>query len=624
MWNCSYTSTSKAGAVALLLMIAAGCGNASTAAREGGNADVNGSYSDNNVPDKADGLASVTDSSKITAFEYREAYLPENISWEQSEKNGENNVGRDWGIWGHNLYQAVGENADASVYATVDGKRYDGQYCFSSETLYGIVKEYILHKFGDGTAVSSQFVIMPNDDGVACNCDRCIKTGNTVGDATPAVALFVARLAREFPRHRFFMGAYSSTITPPAEAMPANVGVIVSAMRLPLAVMSGRRLTDFDAAVEEWAAKCHRVYVWDYINNFDDYFTPFPVLGIMQRRLQHFKEIGVDGIFLNGSGEDYSAFSGLHNHVLAALMADPHGSIDELVHEYFTQHYPTAGAMLASQYLQWKEKARKCKKLNIYAPIGQAMGYLGSYDEFKRFYDTLRAAADTAKCEEREQLDRLTIAMSYTMLEMARATGAITDVANVKGWLRMLSRASRYDNMGKISESGLTVDDYMKCWEMSILGHEQDNLLAGYSVKALTQLDSGYADLSVLTDCTNGLPCGYHYGWLISSLGDKIELEFPLVGNARRLEVSFMKLTRHRIALPVSVELLHDGIVVARQVADDAAEVDLLREDSRRLVYSFDVGEIAAIGAVSLVLRITRPRGKVNHIAIDEIRLKQR
>ena len=158
---------------------------------------------------------------------------------------------------------------------------------------------------------------------------------------------------------------------------------------------------------------------------------------------------------------------------------------------------------------------------------------------------------------------------------------------------------------------------------MSILGHEQDNLLAGIELKALSRLDGGYSNLSMLTDCTNGLPCGYHYGWLISSIGDGLEIEIPLPRQARRLEVSFLKLTRHRIALPVSIELVQNGIVVAKQVADDAAEVDLLREDSRRLVCSFDVGRIAAAGADALLLRVTRPKGKNNHIAIDEIRLKQ-
>lgn len=624
MWNCSYTSTSKACAATVLsLFIAAGCGNASTAVGERGDTDVNSSLSANKVLENADGLAASADSSRILAFEYREAYLPENISWKQSELNGENNVGRDWGIWGHNLYRVVGKNADASVYATVDGKQYDGQYCFSSDTLYNLVKEYILHKFGDGFASSSQFVIMPNDDGVACGCSKCTEAGNTVGNATPSVARFVAKLAHEFPGHRFFMGAYSSTTTPPAEVMPDNVGVIVSAMSWPLAVNSGRRLTDFDAAVAEWAAKCHCVYVWDYINNFDDYFTPFPILSVMQRRLQHFAEIGVDGVFLNGSGEDYSAFSWLHNYVLAALMSDTSRDVEGLVRDYFTQHFPVAGAMLAKQYMQWDNKAKKCKKLNIYAPIDQAMAYIGSENEFRAFYNSLSKIANAATAEERGMLDQLVTAMSYTMLEVARATGNIDKKDEVEAWLQSLACAGRYAGMEKISESGLTVQDYIKCWEMSILGHEQDNLLAGLELKALSRLDGGYSNLSMLTDCTNGLPCGYHYGWLISSIGDGLEIEIPLPRQARRLEVSFLKLTRHRIALPVSIELVQNGIVVAKQVADDAAEVDLLREDSRRLVYSFDVGRIAAAGADALLLRVTRPKGKNNHIAIDEIRLKQ-
>ena len=68
----------------------------------------------------------------------------------------------------------------------------------------------------------------------------------------------------------------------PVDTMPANVGVMVSAIRWPLSSLTGgKRRTDFDALVREWKEKCHIIYVWDYINNFDDYLTPFPILGIM-------------------------------------------------------------------------------------------------------------------------------------------------------------------------------------------------------------------------------------------------------------------------------------------------------------------------------------------------------
>lgn len=605
-----------------MLLVGGGCVNASNTAESDGRSGVSASMRENSMLENPDESVMVTKSSKNFDFEYREAYLPENIDPSASAIFAENNVGRDWGIWGHNLYRIVkvDENADASVYATVNGERYDGQYCFSSQVLHDAIKGYIIDNFGNGDKSSSRFLIMPGDDDAVCNCDLCAKAGNSAGNATPAVSKLVENLAKEFPGHVFFMGAYGSTFMPPVDAMPANVGVMVSAIRWPLSSLTGgKRRTDFDALVREWKEKCHIIYVWDYINNFDDYLTPFPVLGIMQQRLRHYKEVGVRGVFLNGSGEDYSSFSGLHNAVLAALMCDTEADVAGLVRDYFMQNFPASGRLLSDAYLQWETAVMKeKKKLDIYAPVGQAMRYLGGCREFGRFYDALCDAADVATGKERRELERLRSAMSYTMLEVARCSGNVGKF-RAKVWLQNLGNGEQY-GIGKISESGLTVSDYMKCWEMSILDRKQDNLLAGVRLKALTRLDGSYSDLSVLTDAVNGLPCGYHYGWLISSLDDGLEIEIPVVPQSRRLEVSFLKLTRHRIALPTSIELWQGGECVARQVADDAAEVDMLRENCRRLVYSFDLGGVSS--GSTLVLKVMRSKGKINHIAIDEIRLK--
>ena len=109
---------------------------------------------------------------------------------------------------------------------------------------------------------------------------------------------------------------------------------------------------------------------------------------------------------------------------------------------------------------------------------------------------------------------------------------------------------------------------------------------------------------------------------LLGDLGHESPIEhasftFGIEGVSRSL---LAQLTRHRIALPTSIELWQGGECVARQVADDAAEVDMLRENCRRLVYSFDLGGVSS--GSTLVLKVMRPKGKINHIAIDEIRLK--
>lgn len=589
-----------------------------------------------NANDLPPAIIDISNNSKTSgnfAFEYREAYLPENISRQQSAIFGENNVAYDWGLWGHNIHKIVAEKADDSVYAIVSKEKNTDQYCFSSELLYELVHDYIIDNFGDGSTKSSRFVIMPNDNHEACGCEECVKAGNDGGNATPAVAAFVKKLAGEFPGHIFLMGAYGSTITPPADVMPQNVGVLISAMQWPLSVSTGgRRLADFDSSVKRWVEKCrYGIYVWDYINNFDDYFTPFPILHIMQRRLQHYEELGVKGVFLNGSGDVYSSFSGLHNFVLAALMINPHYDVEDLVRKYFRQYYPASGEMLAGYYMQWEGAVMKNKKrLNIYAPVGQALDYLGR-DEFGKFYEALCDAAEVAEGEERHRIDLLKSGLAYTMLEVSRALGTgsggcITGQAKVRGdvktWLQTLKNLPGSVNI--ISESGLRLSDYIKSWELSILGYEPYNMLAGRELKALTELDGGYGDLSVLTDCVNGLPCGYHYGWLISSLGDRLEIEIPVLPGAGQLEVSFLKLTRHRIAFPTKIEVIMEGNVIASQSADDAAEADVIKEDSRRLVYNFDISRaVATTKSGSMVLRMTRPKGRNSHLAIDEIRLKR-
>ena len=242
-----------------MLLVGGGCVNASNTAESNGRSGISASMRENSVLENPDESVMVAKSSKNFDFKYREAYLPENIDPSASAMFAENNVGRDWGIWGHNLYRIVkvDENADASVYATVNGERYDGQYCFSSQVLHDAIKGYIIDNFGNGDKSSSRFLIMPGDDDAVCNCDLCVKAGNSAGNATPAVSKLVENLAKEFPGHVFFMGAYGSTFMPPVYAMPTNVGVMVSAMRWPLSSLyGGKRRSDFDALVQEWKEKC--------------------------------------------------------------------------------------------------------------------------------------------------------------------------------------------------------------------------------------------------------------------------------------------------------------------------------------------------------------------------------
>lgn len=69
-----------------------------------------------------------------------------------------------------------------------------------------------------------------------------------------------------------------------------------------------------------------------------------------------------------------------------------------------------------------------------------------------------------------------------------------------------------------------------------------------------------------------GLPLGYHYGWHISS-GD-LEVAFPAGygADARRFEMSFLELPRHRLRAPRAVEIYKDGALYRSFVPAPDAE----------------------------------------------------
>jgi len=81
---------------------------------------------------------------------------------------------------------------------------------------------------------------------------------------------------------------YHTTKQAPSAALPANVGVFISSIPLPVQVdfTQSKGYREFQSMVAAWKKKCPRIYVWDYERNFDDYLSPFPCLLAMQSRLQ--------------------------------------------------------------------------------------------------------------------------------------------------------------------------------------------------------------------------------------------------------------------------------------------------------------------------------------------------
>ena len=405
---------------------------------------------------------------ELPLSEYHGLYTPSNTK-EVQEAMHTNHPDYDWGLWGHNLVKVIKDEIKDEMYATIDGKKNTNQLCFSSNALYDVVRNYIIDQYGYGNDnYSERISIMPMDNKMACTCKRCKAKGNTADNATPAVTAFVTKLAKEFPRHHFFTSAYHTTKQAPTTTLPENVGVFISSFPLPVQVdfSKSRGYKEFQTMIKAWKGKCQRIYVWDYERNFDDYLSPFPCLLSMQSRLQLYSQLGVLGVFFNGSGDDYSAFDDMQTQVLAMMMDEPEINVHDAISNYFEKHYPITAHILIEYYWNLEQRTKKTNhELPLYGSMKEMCEAYLNVDEFVDFRRKLDAASKQTMGDERKRLNILLTSLAYTQLEMYRCGLLTKDEEMANEMKEILKGHSEIKGMRNRDEVGHTIEEYLKLWK---------------------------------------------------------------------------------------------------------------------------------------------------------------
>lgn len=553
-------------------------------------------------------------------FDYREIYLPYSFMCDEKEL-GLNCVDRDWAIWGHNLSRVVPERHSNTIYANVGGSVVKKQYCFSSPQLLLYISQFIDEEYGDSRP--QRFAILPNDNNVVCQCARCRELGCTPTDASPAVFALLEKLSKNYPKHTFFSAYYLTTRQLPKEPLPDNVGVLVSAMDYPLSAVETPEEQKFAQLLKDWCAVSRNVYVWDYINNFDDYYTPFPIYSVVQRRLQLYARSGVNGIFLNGSGHDYSTFNRINTYVLAALLASPDADWHEALLKTCRRFFPkTADILVRFRTEQEDYVVATGRPLPLYDGVAAAVRTYLPRESFLDFYDKLEQMSSVTTGDEYSGVNRILRAVTLTRLELMRLDGIKPeDVAKARA---LLARLDSIDDVSVINMNGKTwktriysesyweVDNYISDYKqmLDLCAGQKGNLLLHQPLRALTRLDEDYNDLSILTDGMAGLPSNYHCGQLLSSADPSLNIALPASRRYRRVRVGLTANVQFRIALPLRVTLTSGGREIGSVVPKP------ILAPSGRTSVEFDVPAWADGG--TLVLRFYR-NPKVHTMAIDEI-----
>ena len=531
-------------------------------------------------------------------FEYRDLYMPTNQNIDMTYLLALNNLEVDWGIWGHNLSRVLGSNGDLSfgyqnmdqeLFARgADGVVHQNQFCFSSDKLLDLTEKYIMDQYGDGSKFPYRMTIGPADNDWVCLCRRCETAGNTKNNATPAVVQFVERLAARFPAHTFFIPGYSTTKALPDHHLAHNVGVFLSAIDYPRNWNSqDERSQKFFRELEEWQALTDNVYIWDYVSNFDDYLTPYPILYVMQERFRQYRKRGVKGLFLNGSGYFDSMQQEMYSFLLAHLLINPDADIHRMVKEYYQDAMPNVGQFYASVVLSMEQQARKSgSELPLYGGMEESLRSYLSEKDFREFYSVfLRASAMEMTHRERVLYEKTRQFVSFSFLEMCRIHGlgsggfaelvgdewvvkpevwsAVEDLKIMTPeddlWILTDNENAAMDHMDRVNEQGVYVADYeneVELWLAS--GAWNNDLLLRHPL--LVRYEGGSEKTTKLTDAVAGISQNYHWGWQVYPQKDLV-IELPadvLAGKSGEFTISFLNSERHRMAPPKSVEVWAD------------------------------------------------------------------
>ena len=585
-------------------------------------------------------------------FEYRDIYMPVNQNPDMTHVMGINSLEIDWAIWGHQMSRVLGSNGDSNygyqnlnqeLFARSGGITHPEQFCFSSDKLFDLTVQYILEQYGDGTEYPSRFTIGPNDNSVACECRECQAVGNVKHNATPAVTRFVERLAMRFPKHMFFIPGYSTTFSVPDHRLPDNVGVFLSAIDYPRAANNtdSPKAQAFFKRLDQWKEVTNTVYIWDYICNFDDYLTPYPILYVMQQRLREYRARGVKGIFLNGSGYYYSTLQEAYTFILADLLINPDVEIEPLIRRYFDDAMPNIGKYISDIFVIMEKLAwDRGKELPLYGGIEEAFNsYLTEsvYRDMYSKYYTLESMPMTVR--ERTLFEKTGQIVSYSYLEACRLYGLKEGgyaIKTEKGWQvkpevlaavenlkKMFTEDEIYiltgndratmDQMDRVNEEGVYIADYdaeCEAW-LDYKTWNNDNII---DMPLTVHSADGTFTTDKLTDGVIGISQNYHWGWQIYPQSHLvIDLPAEKLRGATEIIMGFLNYERHRLAPPEEVELWADGNLVTTFHKESLTEW-------------FDEGEKVVFRArISLPpvreaeLRFMRSRSHTTFFGLDEI-----
>ncbi len=371
------------------------------------------------------------------AFEYREAYFRFAFDGEFCAKNRLNSnmaeISPEEG--GHtkffNFHHSFEDLVPTAVYfeehpeyfSEIDGvRRGKTQLCLSNPEVVKVATEGVFRWIRENPECRV-FSVAQNDNQAFCTCAHCRALAERDGAQSGPMIRFVNAIAREvaeaYPQVLLHTFAYQYTREAPKNVIPEpNVIVrlcnIECARNKPFSILAedpANPASEFLKNIREWSAICHRLYLWDYCTNFNNYLQPFPDINNLAENIRFYRDCGIRGVLEQGnfSYGGGAALDDLKSYVIAKLLWNPDEDVSRLIREFTDGVYGQAAEAMRAYIDRICEAAGGEIPLHIFDRPSAAYLTDALLDECAVIFDRAEAAAENETIRERVRRERLSI-----------------------------------------------------------------------------------------------------------------------------------------------------------------------------------------------------------------------
>lgn len=292
----------------------------------------------------------------------------------------------------------------------------DTQLCLTNPDVLEIVTQRMLERMQkDPHARQHNFSQMDHYN--YCQCPRCKEINERYGTPGGTQFWFVNQLAERtskvYPDKLIGTLAYMYTDEPPKGlTMHPNVAVWLCHMYPSCdshPVASCPLNADYKRRALAWSKITSHLYIWHYITNFTHYYTPFPNLRAMAADMKFYRDIGVQGIYLQGMGNSGGGgeFSLLRPYFGMKLLWNPDTDPDSVIQDFLQGYYGAAWEPIW-EYIEMLHDKVEDENIHMHLYTNPAQGYLT--DSIMERAAALFDQAESAVQDDAEMLERVRVA----------------------------------------------------------------------------------------------------------------------------------------------------------------------------------------------------------------------